>query len=75
MSFDPLTARPREIEAHLRSVLLKYHGDAAENAAKVHAVRGGSYVVSFKVGDEPYELKFRRKSVKQIAKVIRALRP
>ena len=75
MSFDPLTSTPREIEAYLRSVILQAMGDAIENAAKVHAVRGGSYVVSFKVGDEPYELKFRRKSVKQIAKVIRALRP
>jgi hypothetical protein len=74
MKFNPETAKPAEVVSYLSEAIRKSHGDKVQNAASVSAVKGGSYVVAFKIGDEPYEFKFRRKSAKKIAKVIRALK-
>jgi hypothetical protein len=74
MKFNPETAKPAEVVSYLSEAIRKSHGDKVQNAASVSAVKGGSYVVAFKIGDEPYEFKFRRKSAKKIAKMIRALK-
>lgn len=72
---DVLTAKPREIEAYLREVVRKSHGDVVENNAAINA-SSGYYSVSFTMdGDKRVEFdNFRRKDVKKIAKAIRAMK-
>lgn len=71
---DPLTAKPREIEAYLREVIREVFGDTVENLSKVISSHG-FYSVSIVAGSELYDFtNFRRAKVKQIAKAIRLLK-
>lgn len=70
---DLETATSRELEAYLRETVRKSLGNEVEDGAKIVSSHG-SYTVTFKIGDEPYEFKFRRKSAKKIAKAIRSLK-
>ena len=69
---DLTTAKPREIEAYLRSKVLEYFGDKAENHAAIVAARG---YFSIELS-EPIEFfaRFRRKTIPKILKALRALR-
>lgn len=70
--FDPLTARPREIEAYLREQVRKALGDDVENASSITSSHG-SFRVILHIDKEVHEFNFRRGSAKKIAKAIRAL--
>ena len=70
---DFSTMKPREVEAYLRDVILKAHGDAVENNAVILA-RSGYYTVSLDIGGAFYGFNnFRKKDAGKIAKAIRSL--
>lgn len=69
---DLMVAKPREIEAYLRNVILKAHGDAIENASTITSSHG-AFRVTLHIDKEVHEFNFRRGSAKKIAKAIRAL--
>ena len=73
---DFSTAKPREVEGHIRTVILKTFGDEIENDAKVNASHG-FYDVEFSIDGGDKEVKFtnfRKTDAPKIAKAIRALK-
>ena len=75
MTTDLTKLKPRALEAYLREVIRKTHGDKVENGAYAYATSGGNYTVVFSVGEEEYSFTFKKKSAARIVKAIRALKP
>ena len=74
MTFDPLTAKPREVEGYLREVIRKSFGDKTENTAQVTASHGYYEVSIPRPNDFTITFgHFRKAKVKEIAKYLRML--
>ena len=72
---DLSKAKPREVEAYLRQVILDTFGDEVENRTSISASHG-YYSVQVTLLDERYIefSNFRKKDAGRIAKAIRALK-
>ena len=73
MKLDLSTAKPREIEAYFRDLLLRTFGNKVEDSANINS-HSGSYYVSFSHEGVDYAFRFKKKSTAKIAKAIRALK-
>lgn len=70
---DFQTAKPRQVEAYLREVVRKAHGNTVEDASSVTSNRG-YYNVYLKLGTREVAFSnFRKQDAPRIAKAIRAL--
>lgn len=73
MRFDPSTAKPREVEAFLRSAVLESFGNKVEDKATINSSHG-FYNVYITQDDKQFNfLNFRKKDAPRIAKAIAKL--
>jgi predicted secreted protein len=69
---DLTKAKPREVEAYLRSKVLEYFGNKAEDSATIIAGKG-YFSVELSAPVE-FFVRFRRTSIPKVLKALRALR-